>query len=328
MKKNEIIVNQHFLPNFLIKRWRDNENKIYLIDNNGNKIVIDFSENKKYFSEKFLYEDSNFKENELENKLSKIEKKYSDLTNEIIRNLNLGKAMNEMGLVKNDIALIELFSKLQMWRNRDYWSIVKNDKKENIKYLNEIIDSYYSYTQMSDRNINLLEQEILRKINFLETIKYIIGFDSFEYQMHSLYSDPKYFLVHSIHITHEYNILQFHDNCLPISNLGQFKISDGLDKNYFYIIPISPNVAVFKKPHYFDLRSSFKLFEQKFYQNKEMYKGIIFNELLSFSKFSIISPEMINEDYKNKFEIYKNFNVTMRVMDSRSKSNKTIKKAK
>ncbi|AVN61001.1 hypothetical protein [Mesoplasma florum] len=235
--------------------------------------------------------------------------------------------MNQQNLHINDLALIETFVKLQMFRNHDYWNILNQSKDEILEYLNEIIDSYYSYTKMGNLEKEKLNDKIKFKRDELELNKAKIGFDRYEYEMHSLYNSPKYFLIHSIHLSYYYTVISFEGEYLSISNLGQYICSDQFGENYFYLIPISPKNAILKRSIYSDSNKCFNFLVNNFFsslEKKNNFKKIMFNELRTISEFSIASPSFLNDNFIEEFKKYLNTNIKIRVMDAKTKSNITI----
>jgi hypothetical protein len=321
MENNQITKKQHFIPNFLIKRWRNDSNEILIVDKGGIPQKISFDENKKYFSDTFLYEMSEGTTNELEKLLSKIEEKYAQLTEKIIAKTNRQIFFAEYAN-ENDVALIETFSRIQFFRNKDYWNLINENKNDILEYLKNLIDAYFQYTKMSNKEKDKKTESFLLEVRKIQMGNY--NFDNAEYLLHELYSSPKYFLTHALN-TYKYFAMPFY-NELPISNSGQFKVSsDSEDNFYCYITPVSPQVGIVKSLNFDDNdKEHLKILIEPLLNKKQLNaaKILCFSELKMFSKYTVI-PFSYNDD-KNIFEDFSSVKVKMRVRNKKNKKNTSL----
>ena len=117
-----IKINNHLLPRMVIKRWEENNGKIFNKEENKIRKV-----NKYDYSEKYYYSLGK-KDDELENKISTFESYIGN----ILKQLN--EAQSSIELTKKDIEILKLYVILQSCRNNNTSPVIKND--ESGIYLN------------------------------------------------------------------------------------------------------------------------------------------------------------------------------------------------
>jgi phage terminase large subunit GpA-like protein len=324
MSNSQITKKQHFIPNFLIKRWRNDSNEILIVDKCGIPKKISFNENKEYFSELFLYEVPNKKINNLEGRLSKIEEKYAQLTNKIILNINAGVTFLEYAS-ENDLALIETFNLVQVYRNSNYWSLLNENKYETLKYLEDLIDTYFKYTGMSRKEKNEKLNLLSSKIEEIHKREHMGNFNAgnVKYHLYKLCMSFDYFLTYTLN-HFEYRIISFVSEW-PIAHLGQFEISSNMKDGWeCYVIPLSPKIGIVKCLRSdSDYKEHLRKFLYPFLNANasiEAPKRFAFAELKTFAKYSVI-PFAYNSS-ANIFEDIASLEVEIGVID---KINECIK---
>ncbi len=113
-----IKINNHLLPRMVIKRWEENNGKIF--DKEENKIR---KVNKYDYSEKYYYSLGK-KDDELENRISTFESYIGN----ILKQLN--EAQSSIELTKKDIEILKLYVILQSCRNNNTSPVIKNDESD------------------------------------------------------------------------------------------------------------------------------------------------------------------------------------------------------
>lgn len=106
----------HLLPRMVIKRWEENNGKIF--DKEKNKIR---RVNKYDYSEKYYYSLGK-EDDELENRISTFETYVAN----ILKQLNA--AQNSIELTKKDLEILKLYVVLQSCRNNNTSPVIKNDE--------------------------------------------------------------------------------------------------------------------------------------------------------------------------------------------------------
>lgn len=106
----------HLLPRMVIKRWEENNGKIF--DKEENKIR---KVNKYDYSEKYYYSLGK-EDDELENKISTFESYIAN----ILKQLN--EAQSSIELTKKDVEILKLYVVLQSCRNNNTSPVIKNDE--------------------------------------------------------------------------------------------------------------------------------------------------------------------------------------------------------
>lgn len=160
-----IKINNHLLPRMVIKRWEENNGKIFNKKENTIR-----SANKYDYSKKYYYSLGK-EDDELENKISIFESYIST----ILKQLN--EAQNSIELTKKDIEILKLYVVLQSCRNNSTSPVIKNDEsgiyinnnylfgvplvttqEEAVQVTTLICDEFNRIKNLKDNSDNILSQ--------------------------------------------------------------------------------------------------------------------------------------------------------------------------
>ncbi|WP_026389779.1 DUF4238 domain-containing protein [[Acholeplasma] multilocale] len=137
------IKRQHFLPNFIIKRWstkiQDKSFFNILKYNEKNSEIVEIRSQDDPFFRNYFYESNTagFDFNEIEIKLGKIEQKYYTISENIIGNW---KKYNTIRITRSDLLIIKLFMIVQMARSES--QIISSNDLDGDFLFNNLMEKY------------------------------------------------------------------------------------------------------------------------------------------------------------------------------------------
>ncbi|MBE4703932.1 DUF4238 domain-containing protein [Spiroplasma platyhelix] len=232
-------VNQHFLPQFMIKKWItiNNTYKVYSKLNNSFSDISLKNKAKDVFSENEFYEHKNYLSNEIENKLSEMEREIANVFNKIIKSSESYKSLH---LSRKDLKLIRLFYVLQMVRSK---SIIIRTNNLDGDYLFNAINK--------NKNSEEIKNELISEINFLynKIFKLIIKNELINWseleQMPLWTAGYSYFQISNSKFLNFCKIPKDFNTSFVITDLSAVQMVDSSTAvSIVEFMPISPDIAI------------------------------------------------------------------------------------
>lgn len=191
--QRNIVKNQHYIPESLIRQFADTENKVVEVLLRTGKIYT--TNPSDTMSENFVYEHKNLKANAIESFFSKIESEIVPIVKDIIKKLNINNQEDNIPKIKQDIESILSIFIVFYYRSGALlteFSSIKNDDKIplltkkilNHNYINALaqtIKECYKFTIIESDGDFLLSDQFIStaatgiKTNFFEISNRHIG---------------------------------------------------------------------------------------------------------------------------------------------------------
>lgn len=232
-------INQHFFPQFMIKKWItiNNTYKVYSKLNNSFSDISLKNKTKYVFSENNFYENKNYLPNEIENKLSEMEREISKVFNKIIR---LSDSYKSLHLTRKDLKLIRLHYILQMARS-----------KSAIIRINNLDGDFLFNVINKNKNSKEIKDELISEINFLynKIFKLIIKNKLIDWseleKMSPWRVGYKYFRINSFTFLNFCKIPKDFNTSFVITDYSAIQMVDPMTAvSIVEFMPISPDISI------------------------------------------------------------------------------------